>query len=851
MMTVIACLPVALGVLNATGTVYAPESASREERFANPPACSRILPLRHGWPYDLAKVDSVLQTLQEEGFGGFAGNVNWTSNYLHDVAGWGVFRHAVEKAHELGMKVWLYDEKGYPSGTAGGQVLDNQKEQQARAFLVSVTNDLAGSLKVVGITDDYIYAGTQAAEGGKLYKCPYPNILMREPTERFVGLTHEAYRRELGPALGFIDSTFTDEPSLKTFWVRQMPYLCLPVSDELLESYESKFGHSLKDDVPALIAGEPVGRTAAIRHRYWTMIADRVAENYFGQLAKWSSENGMLSGGHLLHEGMLTAHVPLYGDFFRALRGLSAPGCDMLTSIPATVSPLTPLFAGSAGELNGARRVMSESSDHIQRHRAPGDKRPPVQVTARQIVGSLNRQIWGGINTFTSYYRWDTFSSEERRSINEEIGRTVTLVSEGHSAAEVAILYPADALMCGFEPQKYEAGGALAQRIANCFDKAIRTLFMKGYSLLIVDTETIAGSEVKGGALVRGPLVWRTVVLPSAITLPRAVARKLSAFQENGGQVIVLGDRPVNSENDFPDEEVISLSARWTYLSQELAACLPEAISAHHTLPLSVTRGPEGILRVAHRRTAKDGDIFFVANDSSDFWTGAVRVVGDPQVRVWNPRVGLSWLVAGEIPLELPPYAAVVLTTAEVHGQLMPNNQKRFAFKLRTLDVPRPLASTISKGTYVNGSIQDLSDGFVRADTELTKGDVDTFAFVSRTYDQLSFPSDAKGLSFSVRVPKGNYGNARLGVLVMLKDKTSFFASTGNMLVKPGTQEIVCLFADFRQLGSSSLDRMMRLRPEDIWKIGIGYAGYYGHIGEKIMFDVSLPSACMLTMDGE
>ena len=644
-------------------TVYAPEDASREERFANPPACARILPIRLALSNDLTQVDAMLATLKDEGFGGFVGSVRRDTNYLHNATSWRTFRHGVEQAHGLGMAIWLYDEKGYPSGAAGGQVLEGHPEWKARAYLVSVTNAPDGTVRVTDVKDDYIREGTHLSVSVSQFRFDYPNLLMREPIERFVELTHDAYARELGPALQYITSTFTDEPSLMTRWRKPMPYLCLPVSDELLAAYAAKFGHPLKDDIPALVTGEPVGETAAIRHRFWSMVAERVANNYTGPIADWAAKHGVFSGGHLLGEESPHVQVTIYGDFFQVLRGLTAPGCDMLTSNPSEVDVLTPLFAGSAGELNGAKRMMSEASDYHQRRYPKGDRRN-VQVTARQVVGSLNRQIWGGINTFTSYYRWDAFSAEERRAINEEVGRTITLASEGRSAAEVAVLYPADALMTGFEPKQTPAvGGALTLRTSDVFVRAVRTLFTAGHPFLLADARSISEACVEAGALVNGPLRWRTVVLPNAVTLPIAAARKLAAFEAAGGRVIVLGQAPVNSEKAFPDAEIADLIAKWTRVKS--VRHLAEAVARCHAPEIAVVRGPKEILRFSHRRTEKDGDVFFVANDSPESWKGAVRIAGDPATRVWNPRSGRFHEAAGEIALDLPPYAAVVLTTNE------------------------------------------------------------------------------------------------------------------------------------------------------------------------------------------
>lgn len=857
-------------LLAASATVYAPADAPREERFANPPAGARILPIHHGRPNDLAKADEEIRKLKEDGFGGFAGNVNFDENYLENAASWKTYRYIVEKAHAEGLSLWLYDEKGYPSCTAGGRTMEGHPEWQARAYLIAVTNVPTGSgalppsppgravttcrvpsadgktETVMVVTDDYIREGTHVSVSVSRHKYAYPNLLMREPTARFIELTHDAYKRELGPALKYIDSTFTDEPSLMTMWMKAMPYLCLPVSDELLAAYRAKFGHPLADDLPALVRGEATGKTAAIRHRYWTMVGERVARNFTGQITEWTKANGIGSGGHLLCEEGVVGHVPLYGDFFRVLRGLSEPSCDMLTSVPSEVTPFTPLVVGSAGELNGSRWVMSEASDHCQKYRPAGDRRPVRQVTMREVVGSLNRQIWGGVNTFTSYYRWEPFSTAERRAINEEIGRTITLASEGRSAAEIAVLYPADTLMTGFEPMRHGAGGKLAVRVAGCLMSSVRSLFAQGRAFLLVDADTLAAAAVKDGTLAVGPFRWRTVVLPCAMTLPKAAAGKLAALQAAGGQVLAVGARPVNSETAFPDAGLARLAEKWTLVPDDVAGCLPDIIAEHHAPALAVSRGKRGVLRVAHRRTATAGDVFFVANDSYETWAGAVRLTGDPEVRIWNPRVGLSSVATGEVPLELPPYAGVVLTTkVAVKGVVRPGSPSVYRLGAKPFAIRPCAAPRLGKGQYVAGEVTPLADGFTRVATTLTKSDVDTFAFLVHPYAQSPFTASSKGVSFEVRVSEAGGGNAMLGVFLVTKDDQHYYAQIPISLSQVGVHKVTCSFSNFglhrgRQGGTG------RLRPEDVGQINIGYGGYFGREGERVVFEVSTPAAAEL-----
>ena len=860
--------------LPRTVPAYAPEDASREARFANPPASARILPLHHGRPNDMAKADRELAKLKDEGFGGFAGNVNF-QNYLDDPASWKTYRYTVEKAHAQGMSLWLYDEKGYPSCSAGGKTLQDHPEWKARAFLVAVTNVPFGSAAlppsppgrpvatlcrpsadgksqtIYVITDDFIREGTHVAISVDRYKNDYPNILMAEPTARFIALTHEAYRRELGDALKFITSTFTDEPSLMTHWFRPMPYYCLPVSDEFLGAYGKRSGHPLAEDVPELV-GTVAGRTAddlaALRHRFWSMVGDRVAANYTGQLTRWADANGLESGGHLLAEESLVGHVPLYGDFFKVLRGLSSPGCDILTSIPSQVPWITPLLVGSAGDLNGAGHVMSEASDHSQKYRPKGDTRPVYQVSVRELVGSLNRQIWGGVDTFTSYYRWQPFSVDEKRAINEEVGRTITLMHEGRSAADIALLYPADALMTGFEPQLRGAGGAGARRVAGFVHSAGSALFKAGRSFMFVDAETLATARIEDGALVATPvrrpngprLRWRTVVLPAATTLPVEAVRNLAAFRRAGGLVVALGDRPVNSRTAFPDAEVTRLAKDWLLLPDSQAALLADFLAAKHTPALRRVRGDAAALRIAHRRTAR-GDVFFVVNDAEGPWTGTVAFARDVEARVWDPRTGAVRTARGEIALDIPGYAGVLLTTDDsVDGRLVPGNG--LVFSPHFVDFAEPVASVnLGKGQYVKGAFTPVAGGWDRVDVELTKSDVDTFAFLSRVYAKSPFSAASRGVGFRVRVPETTGGGTQCGVFLVTRDGSQWYAPGHVSLSQKGESEVSCAFGEFFLHGRPKGGKAKTFRPEEVVRVNFGFGGYYGRKGEKVSFGVSRP----------
>lgn len=601
----------------ATAAEYADPRAPLATRFANPPATHRILKIIHPWPDEPARQEALRDRLQKQGFGGVVCNVAFDA-YLESEAHWKAFDRAVRDARQAGFAMWLYDEKGYPSGSAGGLVLRDHPDWEAEGLLVADTECGAGPLKlelppgeavtavafplddtarsqcrsagrerpgwlelprpagraldwqappgrwqVAAFTRSRLYEGTHA-EGNLSQKMPYVNLLRPEPTQRFLELTHAAYARQLGSDLGaWFDATFTDEPSLMSLFLQRMPWRPLPWSPELPAEFRRRRGYDLAPVLPDLVSTAPGPGALQHRHDYWLTIGELVSENYFGQIQTWCRRHGLAAGGHLLAEERLLEHVPLYGDFFRCLRRLDAPSMDCLTSVPADVPWHVARLVASAAELDGHPLVMCETSDHSQVWRPPGDQRPKRVVTEAEIRGTCNRLLLAGVNAITSYYSFEGLPDEALQRLNRWVGRAATQLRGGHAVADVAVVYPAESLAAHFLPARHWAGASPdANRIEHLYRSTLDTLFEGRRDVTIVDSRTLVEAEVRNDTLVHGPFRWRVVILPGIDTLPSAAWRQLERFVEGGGLVVALGATPANSESEFPGEPVLRLAAR-------------------------------------------------------------------------------------------------------------------------------------------------------------------------------------------------------------------------------------------------------------------------------------------------
>ncbi|UCG60141.1 MAG: hypothetical protein JSU70_11575 [Phycisphaerales bacterium] len=898
------------------------------DRFARPPADARILKIIHNWPDQPYAQDQYIRRLRVQGFGGVVCNVSF-DQYLESDTKWLAFIRAVKEAKKADFAMWLYDERGYPSGNAGGITLRDRPEWEARGLLIADTESRGGPItlelppgklvlagafavrdrniditkkmnlaaqvldgrlswqapagrwRVMAITESRLYEGTHA-EGNLHAKIPYINLLMPEPTARFVDVTYGSYAKHLGDDLGkYFMATFTDEPSLMSLFLRPMPYRPLPWASNLPTEFTKRRGYTLDPALlPALVA-DAGSAGEKIRHDFWLTIGELVSENYFGQIQTRCRQYGVPSGGHLLAEEGIVGHVPLYGDFFRCIRRLDAPSIDCLTSVPPEVPWFIARLLSSAAELEGQPLVMSETSDHAQRYRPAGDRRPKRVVTEAEIRGTCNRLIVAGVNCVTSYYSFADLSEEQLCRINEWVGRCCTALRGGHQVADIAVLYPAESLWTKFVPSSHwSKEAASAARIESLYRAAAESLFASQRDFAFIDSRALREAVVESSALVHGQLRWRVVVLPGVDTMPLASWENLAAFVGQGGAVIALGALPANSESEFPSARVQMLAedifgehgagyssvhepqsrvndtgGAGIYLPLGLESLLPRVLDGLLEPDVKVVEA-KSPLRVTHRRL-DNREVYFLINDSAKAWTGHVDFAATGAGECWNPGTGRreETFTTSAAQLSLQPYGATLFrfTSSKpprrrtITGGGLPN------LVLRAVPGAEP---TMGHGEFVRGElVPDVAHSRAgspvwQAAAVLTKGKVDTHLFLQFHYSQSLDLSDADCLAIETWVPDGQSTPSQLLVILHEEGGGDFIAETGRSLAVPGREHTLVTLSRF-QLAGWSKDGDGVLDPKRVADIRIGWGGYFGAEREKVQFSVALPQVGVVILNNK
>jgi hypothetical protein len=114
-----------------------------KEPFHKPPGRYQVLQIIHNFDSfgrDEATLRQRMKWLKATGIGGLVCNVSF-NDYMRSEEQWRIFLTGVKVAEELGLHLWLYDEDGYPSGAAGGLVLERNPNTEAIGLVRKVDAD--------------------------------------------------------------------------------------------------------------------------------------------------------------------------------------------------------------------------------------------------------------------------------------------------------------------------------------------------------------------------------------------------------------------------------------------------------------------------------------------------------------------------------------------------------------------------------------------------------------------------------------------------------------------------------------------------------------------------------------
>ncbi len=425
---------------------------------------------------------------------------NLTPDYLADKF-FELCEYAIKQGKALGMNCWIYDEGGWPSGSACGKVVEAHPE----------------------------YAVGNSS---------YPDLLNKNATEYFIEITHEKYFWAIGEEFPeFVTAVFTDEP--------KAPFGIY--NKDLADKYETMYGESILPYLP-LIEGEkaPTEENVHILHRWYDLCSRVFCENFLLPCKKWANEKGVAFTGHLDVD-----HSPqgcMNGcnfNLMRALRCFDIPGVDVIWRQIYPVNKVTnkndfnayngffPRYASSVAAQNGTKFSMSEI----------------FGVAGASVSYDIMRYTVGygavrGINIFNPFnfplgrngqllaQELPIFTEKQPfcqhlSHFNRYTERLSYISSLGERVYETGLYYP----VSDFQ------GRLKLEEIAKKFDSLGRTLEDMLVDFDVVDDDVLQVAEIKNGYMCMGNAKYKHIIIPKDAFIPEATQKALDNFKKQGGQV--------------------------------------------------------------------------------------------------------------------------------------------------------------------------------------------------------------------------------------------------------------------------------------------------------------------------
>lgn len=594
--------------------------AAEADDFRNPPLKYRPKPLWF-WNNTAVSAAGIAEQVQlardRDGYGGFGilpFGADFRPAYLSDDY-FSAYGEAVRRSKALGMTLCLYDEYGFPSGSAGAingdgtprfanthpddtiKRLDKHEQDVSgpRIYQTSIPpGKLMACVAMNTASKERIDLTTTAVAGNAIrwevpagdwkimtFVCvkdgdPNVDYLDYEACRKFVGMTHQQYydrfREDFGPDKT-IDGTFFDETTLYRAQGRMW-------TGNFNEKFQQRHKFPPALLYPAL--WHDIGPdTQAARNHLFGMRAELYAAGFARAVQDWCRSHGNIPAtGHQDQEEIINP-CNVSGDLMKCFKYHDIPGIDKIGgNRPAE---LFYKVVSSAANNYDKALVMSETFGAMGNLGWDEILRVSMDQYTKGINLLIPHAVWydPGKVTFLPELSWrNPLYSERLPEYNRFMGRlNLLLQNDARHVADVAMLYPIATLQGGshFDGPLgfYEGGVAIPEADYVGVASLLSDTICRDFTFLHPDVLD-EKCEVEGETLrmnnTRNPEQFKVIVMPGHQTIRWSNLRKIKAFHDAGGRVIATGMLPSKSAEFGHDADV----------ARTIAEMFPAAHSRSH-----------------------------------------------------------------------------------------------------------------------------------------------------------------------------------------------------------------------------------------------------------------------------
>lgn len=447
----------------------------------------------------------------------------------------------VEEAKKLGMEAWSYDENGWPSGFAGGKLLEDSDnfavfiEGELFDIFPNVTENTVAVYSfdkkgVPHLTDASVDGCEKYLSVTVGYDSSYVDTMRADITKKFIAETHEDYKRRLGEDFGAaMPGFFTDEPQ---YYRWKTPY-----STFMDSWFMEEYGYSVKKALPALFCDYEGAEE--YRYDYHRMTFKKFTEGFSKTLYDWHEANGVRLTGHFVEESTLQGQMMCCGDIMPQYLYEHIPGIDYLGR--ALKSDVAPKQLGSVCAQTGRKKALSEMFGCCGWDVSPKELKSIAELQYANGVNVMCQHLYPYSirgqrkRDYPAFYSDHNLWQKGMRDFDRYFNNLGSALSLGEEYADILVIHPMHSAWLTFKRIKMRES-------VEQLDKDLEELtdLLSGNQIAYhFGSETImAGmASVHGDTLSVGLCTYKTVIIPALDTLDAHTVKLLKEFKSNGGHI--------------------------------------------------------------------------------------------------------------------------------------------------------------------------------------------------------------------------------------------------------------------------------------------------------------------------
>jgi hypothetical protein len=498
------------------------------------------------------------------------------------------YKVAVDEAARLGMKMCLYDEFWFPSGSAGGLLAAKHPEALGQR-LDMLAEDVSGpgeftravpagtvmGAVAMAMADNHRLDITASIKDGTL-RWPVPagswkvmiftcvrdggaglvDYLEPQSVAAFISLTYQAYHDAMPEHFGTtIDGAFYDEPAFyhvkggRAWTARFNEYFRARHQTDPVTLYPALWFDIGPD-------------TAAARNALFGMRAELYANGFVKTISDWCAAHRIGLTGHADQEELANPVIGTVGDLIKSFKHQSMPGIDQVFAY---------------GRASRAYKVVSSAANNYDRPQVMTECYGGIDLPLPNLYKEAMDQFAKGINTMVPHAVWydpktivfkpdlspvNARYGPELPAYNQYVGRLQRLLQGGRHVADLGVLYPIATLQAGswFGPGDpyqgcVEVPEADYLQVGEALSLGVRRDFTFVHPEVLAERCTVDGATITLTNQTNHER-WRAFILPGSRCINVATLRRVRQFYEQGGIVIATTRLPTVAAELGADAEV-------------------------------------------------------------------------------------------------------------------------------------------------------------------------------------------------------------------------------------------------------------------------------------------------------